>query len=77
MSDGRKLFYLTLGVGIVIGLMLGLVVSGTLDSLLEPGVSALTGESRTRTPTEPQSGPDANVILAGRQTLALVAPPEP
>jgi hypothetical protein len=39
----------------------GLVVSGTLDLLLAPGVSAPTGESRT--PTEPQSGPDPNVVL--------------
>src|SRR5262249_25804887 len=69
MSGGRIPIYLMLGVGIVIGVTLGLVVSGTLDPFLAPGVSAPTGESRT--PTEPQSGPDPNVVLVAADREAM------
>ena len=61
MNGGRK-HYLLLGVGIVIGVGLGLLVSGTLGPPLAPGrESAPTGDSRTS--TEPRPHPDPNVVM--------------
>ena len=61
MNGGRK-HYLLLGVGIVIGVVLGLLVSGTLGPPFAPGrESAPTGDSRTS--TEPRPHPDPNVVM--------------
>src|SRR5207245_6105255 len=62
MNGGRKHIYLMLGVGIVIGVVLGLVVSGTLGPRLAPGrESAPPGNSQTS--TEPRPHPDPNVVM--------------
>ncbi len=62
MNGVRKHIYLMLGVGVVIGVALGLVVSGTLGPPLAPGrESAPTGESRTS--SEPRPHPDPNVVI--------------
>ena len=62
MNGGRKHIYLMLGVGIVIGVVLGLVVSGTLGPPLAPGrESAPPGNSQTS--TEPRPHPDPNVVM--------------
>ena len=62
MNGGRKHIYLMLGVGIVIGVVLGLVVRGTLGPPLAPGrESAPPGNSQTS--TEPRPHPDPNVVM--------------
>jgi len=61
MKVGRKPIYLMLGVGIVIGVMLDLTVSGILDPLVGLGVPVPTGESRSSMAPRPQADP--NVVL--------------
>ena len=62
MSGSRRQLLFMLGVGIAIGAVLGLVVSGAFGPPLAPGrESASTDE--TRTPAEPRSRPDPNVVI--------------
>jgi cobalt-zinc-cadmium efflux system membrane fusion protein len=61
MRGGRKFIHLLLGSGIVIGVTLGLVVSGAFV----PGVSDPPGQSRTA--TEPHADPDPNVVVVDAQ----------
>ena len=62
MTGAGKHIYLMLGVGIVIGVLLGLVVSGTLGLPLAPGREpAPTGDSSTS--TELRARPDPNVVM--------------
>jgi membrane fusion protein, heavy metal efflux system len=62
MNGIRKPMYVMLGVGTVIGLVLGLVVSVTFGPPLAPGrESAQTGEVRAS--SEPRSSADPNVVI--------------
>ena len=62
MNGIRKPMYVMLGVGTVIGLVLGLVVSVTFGPPLAPGrESAQTGEPRAS--SEPRSRADPNVVM--------------
>ena len=68
MNRGRKLIYLMLGVGLVIGVVLGLAVSGSLTPLsgFWPERVA-TAESQTSAEQNQRPGPDPNVVLLGEQ----------
>lgn len=66
MNGGRKHINLMLGVGILIGLLLGLVVSGSLAPLaLLWRQPAATAESRT--PAEQNPRPDPNVVTVDEE----------
>src|SRR5262249_43991660 len=66
MNSLRK-HYLMLAVGLAVGVALGLVVSGTLDSPLSPGRES-AAMRKSQTATEPRPRPDPKVVtVAGEQ----------
>ncbi len=77
MTGGRQRIYLMLGIGLVIGVVFGLVVSGTLGRPLAPGrESAPTGESRTVTARPSQPDPNVVTVDAEQARRLKIAPVE-
>lgn len=66
MNDRRKRMSIILGVGIVIGLMLGLAVSGSLAPLYGPWRER-TATAQSRTPAEQGPRPDPNVVTVDEE----------
>jgi len=68
MNGGRKPIYLMLGAGLVIGLVLGLVLRGSVGPLAELRPERVaTAESRTPAESNQAPRPDPNVVMLGEQ----------